>query len=98
MDQKLKCPFCGSELSPAKDSFGNDLYRIFFCKNNRCECFGCKAHAEIWQTLIDGKKAQDILDKIKSYMERVNTAAEDYNPCSEHIIFAIWNYINQVEE
>lgn len=58
MTNNLKCPYCNENLMGEK---------IKFCPNvGSCKCAGMKMHNFIWQTIIDGKKAQDALEKILS--------------------------------
>lgn len=61
MTSKLKCPFCGAELQT-----DNEIARLIMW---RCHTPGCLLNgwhsAEIIQHLIDGKKAQDAIQKIK---------------------------------
>lgn len=65
MAEKLKCPFCGTELQHWGEDF---LY---------CENLGCPMSPQIelpisiWQALIDGKKAQDALEDIIYFFDVV---------------------------
>lgn len=54
MTDKLHCPFCGAEL--IFDPIGT-----IYCKTPHCKGRQIIAPIEIWQALIDGKKAQDAL-------------------------------------
>lgn len=65
MTDKLHCPFCGAELEPARDSFGNILTRRWTCLNQTCIAFGDQATTFLWTKVIDGKKAQEELDRLK---------------------------------
>ena len=60
MTEKLKCPFCGNELRELKEA---GTVVGLFCPNH------CKTRVamdkEIWQALIDGKKAQRQLRTVK---------------------------------
>lgn len=57
MTEILKCPFCGSELENACAQV------IYFCPNDEChKAKDWYASKQVWQALIDGKKAQDALD------------------------------------
>ena len=57
MTEKLKCPFCGSELRT------NMLEQpvMWYCPNH---CIG-SYEPKVWQALIDGKKAQEDLECMK---------------------------------
>lgn len=63
MTDKLKCPFCGEELAPHIDEW-KSIRKLFICNNTGCFCWGQPMLLEIWQVLIDGKKAQDSLKEI----------------------------------
>lgn len=53
MVDKLKCPFCGAELKNACAQV------IYFCPNDEChKAKDWYASKQVWQALIDGKKAQ----------------------------------------
>lgn len=57
MTEILKCPFCGSELENACAQV------IYFCPNDEChKAKDWYASKQVWQALIDGKKAHDALD------------------------------------
>lgn len=60
MTEKPKCPFCGSELIPQNDIENTEPIRAK-CINPHCAWFMWSFPWEIWQALIDGKKAQDAL-------------------------------------
>lgn len=64
MTDKLKCPFCGEELAPHIDEW-KSIRKLFICNNTGCFCWGQPMLLEIWQALIDGKRAQDAIQKIK---------------------------------
>jgi Skp family chaperone for outer membrane proteins len=53
----MKCPYCGAEL------FGN--MTTPYCPNSNCIVPSFPLPAEIWQDLIDGKKAQHQLRTVK---------------------------------
>lgn len=61
MTEKLKCPFCGTELMPQNDIENTEPIRAN-CINPRCAWFMWSFPWEIWHALIDGKKAQDALN------------------------------------
>jgi len=56
----VKCCFCGAELEPHIDEW-KSIRKLFICNNTGCFCWGQPMLLEIWQALIDGKKAQDAL-------------------------------------
>ena len=60
MTEKLKCPICG------KDLIEIELGECWFlaCDNSKCRCKGVASYV-VWQALIDGKKAQNAIQKIK---------------------------------
>lgn len=60
MTDKLKCPFCGAEL---QEHGTIQLYRV--CPNRNCITGAKTMKIEIWQALIDGKKAQEELERLK---------------------------------
>ena len=65
MTEKLKCPFCGTELMPQNDIENAEPIRAN-CINPRCAWFMWSFPWEIWHALMDGKKAQDALIKEKT--------------------------------
>lgn len=57
---KLKCPFCGTELENACAQV------IYFCPNDECgKAKDWYASKQVWQALIAGKKAQRQLRTVK---------------------------------
>lgn len=60
MTDKLHCPFCGAELALA-----GEKTIIMTCNNGDCDGSGLYGTKEIWQALINGKKAQRQLRTIK---------------------------------
>lgn len=56
MTEKLKCPFCGSELRTSM----LDEPVAWYCPNR---CIGTY-EPKVWRALITGKKAQDALIRI----------------------------------
>lgn len=62
MTDKLHCPFCGAELIPQNDIENTEPIRAR-CGNPGCPWFMWAFPWEIWQALIDGKKAQDALNR-----------------------------------
>lgn len=55
MTNKLKCPFCGVELGKVPNCL------MFCCRNKACRFSRECMEIQVWQALIDGKKAQDAL-------------------------------------
>lgn len=70
MTDKLHCPFCGAELQTHTMTPG----RTLICVNKGCPVDSVVMKRIIWQTLIDGKKAQDALGK----MSLALTVAEEF--------------------
>lgn len=60
MTDKLKCPFCGAEL---KECFVGMTHLT--CTNIRCDYASLPLFPKVWQALIDGKKAQEELGRLK---------------------------------
>ena len=56
MTDSMKCPFCNADLIVHTDE------QMAVCRNPNCKYDGWHFPLEIWQALIDGKKAQDALD------------------------------------
>lgn len=63
MTEKLKCPFCGAELKNACAQV------IYFCPTGECKAKDWYASKQVWQALIDGKKAQDALKEIVNFFD-----------------------------
>ena len=62
MSDKLNCPFCGAELVGREDAYGNVSDVWLECPNDEvCEHAYTAMRFDVWQALIDGKKAQDAL-------------------------------------
>lgn len=59
MTNKLKCPFCGEELSPSS-GYGIEVY---MCPNLTCHEAPGYAEEGVWQALIKAKQDFDILKK-----------------------------------
>lgn len=57
MIEKLKCPFCGSELRTSM----LDEPVVWYCPNR---CIGTY-EPKVWRALITGKKAQEELGRLK---------------------------------
>ena len=60
MTDKLKCPFCGTELNDYPDKTTG--VRMAVCRNPKCKYDGWHFPIDITQRMIDGKKAQDALN------------------------------------
>lgn len=65
MTNNLKCPFCGEELTGHEDAYGNISDIWFDCPNEECEHAWTTFRFDVWQALIDGKKAQRQLRTVK---------------------------------
>ena len=63
MTDKLKCCFCGAELNDYPDKTTGA--RMAVCRNPKCKYDGWHFPFDITQRMIDGKKAQDAIQKIK---------------------------------
>ena len=63
MTDKLKCPFCGTELNDYPDKTTGA--RMAVCRNPKCKYDGWHFPVEIIQRMIDGKKAQRQLRAVK---------------------------------
>lgn len=60
MTDKLHCPFCGAELDCVRTLGGRAEY--WMCQNTKsCPAEDFVGNKEIWQALIDGKAAQNVL-------------------------------------
>lgn len=55
MRNNIKCPFCGAELGKVPNCL------MFCCRNKACNFSRECMEIQVWQALIDGKKAQDAL-------------------------------------
>lgn len=66
MTDKLKCPFCGAELE--------QFQGYARCNTEDCVAGFDPMPNQVWQALIDGKKAQDALVEIKSILESARYA------------------------
>lgn len=75
----MKCPFCGEKLENEMALFGgfeSETGRLA-CSSQKCEwCQQC-LEPEVWQALIDGKKAQDALKVAISALELVGNGKAD---------------------
>lgn len=83
MTEKLKCPFCGTELMPQNDIENAEPIRAN-CINPRCAWFMWSFPWEIWRALIDGKKAQDALKSIVDDAFLYHPSISEKIPWAEH--------------
>lgn len=60
MKNNLKCPFCGMELKTDVNLLGYST-KYWYCENTSCAHLKDSMREDVWQALIDGKKAQDAL-------------------------------------
>lgn len=67
MKDKLKCPFCGSELNDYPDKTTG--VRMAVCRNPKCKYDGWHFPIDITQRMIDGKRAQDTLKEIVNFFD-----------------------------
>lgn len=78
----MKCPHCGEELVDQGAKIGNED-RVFACENISCAYYGQNLDLEIWQALIDGKKAQDALKVARNLYQELALAycemVDDYS-------------------
>lgn len=58
MTDNFKCPFCGEELERCSYLSKGITNPVFVCRNRKCKFVDKIIDSEIWQALIDGKKAQ----------------------------------------
>lgn len=65
MTDKLKCPFCGEELEKCSYLSKGITNPVFVSRNRKCKFANKIIDSEIWQALIDGKKAQRQLRTVK---------------------------------
>lgn len=78
MINKLKCPFCGAELTGREDAYGNISDVWLECPNDDgCEHAYNALRFDVWQALIDGKKAQDALDNVDTMLFSLILKAHD---------------------
>lgn len=68
MTSKLKCPFCGEQLFVG-GAFLDSQYAK--CTNPVCKHSIGVMPVEIWQTIIDGKKAQKDLAVAKDFLQKI---------------------------
>lgn len=71
MTDKLKCPFCGEELERCSYLSKGITNPVFVCRNRKCKFVNKIIDSEIWQALIDGKKAQEALKVATDCIENI---------------------------
>lgn len=80
MTDKLKCPFCGAELTINQHPFDGCVKAQ--CINIACRYATWTFPLEIWQLIIDGKKAQEALKVARNLYQELALAycemADDY--------------------
>lgn len=91
MTDKLKCCFCGAELEDYwyeyENGHGDTEYAksgLLKCPDWDCRGYKLKLEPEIWQTLIDGKRAQDALKVAINALKYVEKHEEDDYPNDVH--------------
>lgn len=80
MTNNLKCPFCGAELENEMAlfcGFESETGRML-CSNQKCMWHQQTLELDVWQALIDGKKAQEALVNIVDEIDRA-LYANHYN-------------------
>lgn len=75
MTDKLKCPFCGTELNDYPDKTTGA--RMAVCRNPKCKYDGWHFPVEIIQRMIAGKKAQDALKVATDCIESIGGTWRD---------------------
>lgn len=60
MTDKLHCPFCGMELKTDVNLLGYST-KYWYCENTSCAHLKDSMREDVWQALIDGKAAQNVL-------------------------------------
>ena len=60
MTNSLKCPFCSAELKTDVNLLGYST-KYWYCENTSCVHLKDSMREDVWQALIDCKKAQDAL-------------------------------------
>lgn len=86
MTDKLYCPFCHRALA----RHGVQCKEYGACRGENCPSGGNFLLIEIWQALINGKKAQEDLKYVK---EELKCAKHNYSVLSEQKEIAYQNYL-----
>ena len=68
MTDKLHCPFCGMELKTDVNLLGYST-KYWYCENTSCAHLKDSMHEDVWQALIDGKKAQGELERTRKALD-----------------------------
>lgn len=68
---KMICPFCGTELEKERTWRYGLPTGSFFCPNCKCDKGDMPLDVDIWQALIDDKKAQDALQYAIKVLENL---------------------------
>lgn len=84
MTDKLKCPFCGAELERCSYLSKGITNPVFVCRNGKCKFVNKIIDSDIWQALIDGKRAQDALKVAINALKYVEKHEEDDYPNDVH--------------
>lgn len=84
MTDKLRCCFCGAELEDYWYEYENGRGDTEYAKSGLLKCpdwdcrgYKLKLEPEIWQALIDGKKAQDALKGIEIRVAAIRSCVQD---------------------
>lgn len=78
MTDKMRCPLCGAQLKEGKDCF-------ISCFETDCQC--CDGFRKnVYQALIDGKKAQEKLNECQSILKEIEKFCRE-NYTYEEIAF-----------
>lgn len=72
MTDKLHCPFCGAELERCSYLSKGITNPVFVCRNRKCKFVDKIIGSEIWQALIDGKKAQEALNVATEALSKID--------------------------
>ena len=102
MTDKLKCPFCGEELERCSYLSKGITNPVFVCRNRKCKFVDKIIDSEIWQALIDGKKAQEALKKARDmykktlidYIRVLYSIAPDF--IDKHIYEEMFKYDKEI--
>ena len=64
MCNELKCPYCGVELENELSLY-DEPTDFYFCPNEYCKYVYKSMHKDIWNDLINGRKCQHELKRVK---------------------------------
>lgn len=76
MPDTLHCPFCGAELERCSYLSKGITNPVFACRNGKCKFVNKIIDSDIWQALIDGKKAQDALKGIERRVVTIRSCVQ----------------------